>query len=352
MHQSEQRMSNRDRQNRNGFTLVELLVVIAIIGILIGMLLPAVQSVREAARRTSCLNNVRQLVLSALNYESAHMHLPSAYRLDDGATATGNGSWSVHAKLLPYCEQANAFRMVDFDLPWSDPVNVASEVPTTRIPMYQCASEVNDTVRLDTSTGAPKVYPQNYGFNFGSWLVYDPASGRKGDGLFYVNGEVGFGGVTDGSSNTLCVAEVKAFTPYIRNTQDPGTTPPNDPSFFAGYSGELKLGAGLHRNTGHTEWCDGRVHHSGVTTVFTPNTVVPYEHDGVAYDIDLNSEKEGNSTTKATYAAITSRSYHGGGLVNISMLDGSTRSISDSISVDVWRAMGTISGGEVFDADF
>jgi len=342
----------QDNIRKRGFTLVELLVVIAIIGILIAMLLPAVQSVREAARRTACLNNVRQLVLSALNYESAHMHLPSAYRLDEGATATGNGSWSVHAKLLPYCEQANAYRMVDFDLPWSDPVNVASGVPTTRIPMYQCPSEVNDTVRLDTSTGNPKVYPQNYGFNFGSWLVYDPATGRRGDGLFYVNGEVGFGNVKDGSSNTLCVAEVKAFTPYIRNTQDPGMTPPNDPGFFAGFSGQLKLGESLHKNTGHTEWCDGRVHHSGFTTVFTPNTVVPYELNGVTYDIDVNSEKEGNSTTKATYAAITARSYHGGGMVSTAALDGSTRSLSDTIGLDVWRAMGTINGGEVVDLNF
>lgn len=348
----EQTMRKQDARNRFGFTLVELLVVIAIIGILIAMLLPAVQSVREAARRTACMNNVRQLVLSALNYESAHQHLPSAYQLGDGTTATGNGSWSVHARLLPYCEQANAFRMVDFDLPWSDPVNVASGVPTTRVPMYQCPSEINDTVRVDTSTGEEKVYPQNFGFNFGSWLVYDPATGRRGDGLFYVNGEVGFGSVTDGSSNTLCVAEVKAFTPYIRNTQDPGTTAPNDPSFFADYSGELKLGNSLHRNTGHTEWCDGRVHHSGFTTVFTPNTVVPYVLDGVTYDIDVNSEKEGNSLTKPTYASITARSYHAGGLVNVAMLDGSTRSVSDSITLDVWRSVGTIDGGEVVGSDF
>lgn len=335
---------------RHGFTLVELLVVIAIIGILIGMLLPAVQMVREAARRTSCMNNVRQMVLAAHNFESAHQHLPPCYELAAGGTATGNGSWSIHAQLLPFCEQANAYDMIDFRQSWSDPVNVASGVPTLRVPMYMCPSETNDTVRI--KNGDPLVHPQNYGFNFGSWLVYDPANGRRGDGAFYVNAKVRFGSIRDGQSNTFCVAEVKAFTPYIRNTQDPGTMPPVDPSAFMAFSGQLKLGAGLHQNTGHTEWCDGRVHHSGVTTVFTPNTVVPYEHDGQTYDIDFNSEKEGNSTTKATYAAITSRSYHTGGLVSVGLMDGSTRTVSDTIDLSVWRALGTIDGGEVIASEF
>ncbi|MEM7785483.1 MAG: DUF1559 domain-containing protein [Planctomycetota bacterium] len=332
-------------QKTNGFTLVELLVVIAIIGILVGMLLPAVQSVREAARRTACLNNVRQMILSAHNYEAAQGKLPPSYELATGGTATGNGSWSIHAQLLPYCDQANAYDLIEFDLPWSDPVNVATGVPTLRVPMYQCPNEINDTVRI--KNGQPFVYPHNYGFNFGSWLVYDPIERDPGDGLFYVNGKVRFGSVRDGQSNTLCVAEVKAFQPYIRNTQDPGPVPPTDPNAFASYSGEIKLGGSLHKNTGHTEWCDGRVHHSGITTVFTPNTVVPYEFNGETYDIDVNSEKEGNSTTKATYAAITSRSYHAGGVVMIGMLDGSARSLSDRIELDIWRAIGTIAGREV-----
>ncbi|MFK7767107.1 MAG: DUF1559 domain-containing protein [Mariniblastus sp.] len=332
---------------RVAFTLVELLVAIAIIGILIGMLLPAVQMVREAARRSSCMNNVRQLVLSAHNYESALKHFPPSYQLDDGATATTNGSWSIHSHLLPFCEQANAYKMIEFGSAWSDSVNVATGVPTMRVPMFMCPSEINDTVRLDTSTGAAKVHPHNYGFNFGSWLVYDPVTHVPGDGMFYVNGEVPFGAIKDGTSNTLAVAEVKTFTPYIRNTQDPGPIPPTSSDAFMGYGGQLKLGPSLHQNTGHTEWCDGRVHHSGFTTVFTPNTFVQYESGGETYDIDVNSEKEGNSTSKRTYAAITSRSYHTGGIVSIGMMDGSTRTVTGSIDLSVWRSLGTIAGGEV-----
>ena len=343
---------NRHKKLRRGFTLVELLVVIAIIGILIGMLLPAVQTVREAARRTSCLNNIRQILLATHNYESSFGSLPISYELDAGGTTTGNGSWSIHAQLLPFCEQASTFNFIDFDSPWSATGNTLTGVPTTRIGMYQCASEANDTVRLDNNTGQPKVYPQNYGFNFGSWLVYDPATGERGDGLFYVNGEVKFSDVQDGQSNTLCLAEVKAFTPYIRNTQDPGPVAPSDPEAFVGFTGEIKLGDSLHKNTGHTEWCDGRVHHSGFTTVFTPNTVVSYEYENLPYDIDFNSEKEGNSTTKATYAAITSRSYHAGDVVNTASLDGSTKSIAGNVDLTTWRRLGTIAGGELIISEF
>ena len=94
------------------------------------------------------------------------------------------------------------------------------------------------------------------------------------------------------------------------------------------------------------QWPDGRVHHSGITTVFTPNTVVPYEVDGATYDIDFNSVQEGHSATQPTYAAITARSYHPG-LVHTAWMDGSVRSVVDSVEPRIWRAWSTRAGGEI-----
>ncbi len=217
--------------------------------------------------------------------------------------------------------------------------------------IYICPSEINDTVRIDLSNGQPKVYPQNYGFNFGTWLVYDPVTAKPGEGPFYVNSRLRMASISDGTSNTMCTSEVKAFTSYIRNTSDPGPIPPTSVDAFLDYTGQLKLGPNLHQNTGHTEWCDGRVHHSGITTVYTPNTVVNYQHDGRMYDIDFNSVQEGQRNDQSTYAAITARSYHSGGLVNTVFMDGSTDSIAETIDLNVWRALGTIAGGEISSAD-
>lgn len=330
---------------RKAFTLVELLVVIAIIGVLVGLLLPAVQAAREAARRNSCVNNLKQMTLALTNHESIAGHYPASFKLDPGTSlATNNGSWSIQARLLPFLEQGSAFATIDFDLPWDDPANRASGVPTLRVPTYNCPSEVNDQVRI--KNGEPFVYPHTYGGNFGRWLVFDPQdSSREGDGVFYVNAEVRTAQVTDGLSNTLAFAEVKAFTPYIRNTPDPGPAIPDEPNQLP-MSGEMKLGAETNNNTGHTEWPDGRVHHSGFTTVFTPNTFVRFEKDGLEYDIDVNSRKEGDNATDATYAAITSRSYHPGG-VNVSRLDGSVDFISDDVAIAVWRSYSTRAGNEV-----
>lgn len=352
------------RPPRAAFTLVELLVVIAIIGTLIGLLLPAVQSAREAARRTSCQSNIRQHALAVHNYESARRFFPPSMLHTPGTTfVSNNGSWSIHGRILPYIEEGAAAVKVNLELAWDDGFTTGTPDPTknwatvrdAKIQIFACPSEKNQMAR--TKSSVTYVYPFNYGFNFGTWFVYDGATGGGGNGSFHPNSKFKAGMFSDGLSKTLCVAEVKAFTPYVRNTSDPGsiypaTTPPDAPSVISGLAsgGDAKLGATTNDCTGHTEWPDGRVHHAGFTTVFTPNTKVPHTVGGIEYDIDYNSRQEGSSTTVKTFAAITSRSHHNG-LVGVAMMDGSVRTIGDDVDRTVWRALSTRSGGEAVALD-
>jgi prepilin-type N-terminal cleavage/methylation domain-containing protein len=121
---------------RRGFTLIELLVVIAIIAILIGLLLPAVQKVREAASRLRCQNNLKQIGLALHNYESSNGRFPPAGVYPVAATA--GDAWSVQAQILPYIEQANLYQLVNF----SAAANTQDAVTRQRIPIYVCPSEV------------------------------------------------------------------------------------------------------------------------------------------------------------------------------------------------------------------
>lgn len=331
---------------RSAFTLVELLVVIAIIGVLVALLFPAIQAAREAARRMSCQSNLRQIVLAAHNYEDTIGLLPPSFCIQPGTVLSGNnGSWSAQARILPYMEQGNAYEKVQLDVAWDNVANFSTGVPTMRVPIYRCPSEAKNFLRVKAD-GSPYTAPINYGFNFGTWFIHDPATSRGGDGALYVNSALTLASFADGTSNTLAVSEVKAFTPYIRNTADPGPGAPTSPTAFAGMTGQLKLGPNPNDCTGHTEWCDGRVHHSGFTTAFAPNTRVPFASGGIEYDIDFNSRQEGQSATQPTYAAITSRSYHSSGIVNAALMDGSVRVVRREVSLSVWRALGTREGGE------
>ncbi|MBI2826361.1 MAG: DUF1559 domain-containing protein [Planctomycetia bacterium] len=333
----------------NGFTLVELLVVIAIIGVLIALLLPAVQAAREAARRAQCKNNLRQFGLALHNYQTTSNVFPMSYTAERGVTTTVGGQWSVRARVLPFVEAANLGDLINWNVAYSKQINVA----TTRVPTFLCPSETNDVVRVNLTTGVPRDYPANYAANFGTWKVYDPNNGSGGDGAFHPNSAYTPAHFTDGLSNTLAAAEVKAYTPYIRNvTSDPGPAIPIATNFAAGLTGDgCCIGPDVQQNTGHTEWADGLCQQSGFTTTFTPNTRVPYAVNGDAYDIDFVSWREATHLTRVTYAAITARSYHSGG-TNVLMMDGSVQAMHDTIDLIVWRALGTRTGGEVASAGF
>lgn len=323
-------------RRRPGFTLIELLVVIGIIAILVALLLPAVQHAREVARRTSCRNNLKQIGIAIHNYESTYGMFPPSFTA--GEDAEQRGSWSVHGRILPFIEQGNAARRVRLDVDWHEQVDTG--VPGMRLPTYLCASDpFVDRVR--TRNGRRYVHPQSYGFNMGHWLVFNPNTGESGSGAFLVNSPTETSSFVDGLSNTLAAAEVKGYTPYIRNTdQDPDPQAPTSPDFVSNFTGDEKFGPGPWDSTGHTVWCDGRVHHAGVTTTFTPNTRVSLVRNGVEYDVDFTSQQEGRSFTRSTYAAVTSRSYHPDG-VNVMLMDGSVRTVNNDIDHGLWKALGT-----------
>ncbi len=318
------------QSRRSGFTLIELLVVIAIIAVLIALLLPAVQQAREAARRTQCKNNLKQIGLALHNYHDAFRMLPPSICL----TLNGQpyGQWGAQIRLLPYLEQAALTSQINYSLPYDKQPNLIK----VRVPTYLCPSEVND--RGSVGDGLDQ-YPLNYVANQGTWLVFDPTTGTGGSGAFAPNARFGFQSFIDGTSNTLAFSEVKAFQPLLKFGGSPTAGLPTVAT-VGGWTGTFEP------DHGHTEWVEGRVHQTGFTTLFTPNTKVAHTESGTVYDIDYTSEEEGDSNTIPTYAAVTSRSYHVGTVTSL-LVDGSVRSISSSIDQGVWRALGTRNGGEV-----
>ena len=327
----------RRSRSKPAFSLVELLVVIAIIGVLVALVLPAVQAAREAARRSSCGNNLRQLGLGLQNFEANTRTFPASLR---PAVVTASGQfdgWSAQAQVLPYLEQASLFDKIDFSLSYTAQ---SWPIAPTKISTYLCPSEPKKKQRYSTTTGQPEHYPLNYAANLGTWFVYSPADRTGGHGAFRPIDPLRAANFTDGLSNTLAFAECKAYNPYFRNAGNSSLMQPlpSAPGQLCTLGGDFKV------DSGHTEWVDGRAHQTGFTTVFRPNTKAVCNVGG-EFDSDWNNMQEGKSNTAPTFAAVTSRSYHAGGVLT-AMAAGSVHFVADTIELDVWRNLSTRDGGE------
>jgi prepilin-type N-terminal cleavage/methylation domain-containing protein/prepilin-type processing-associated H-X9-DG protein len=335
-----------------GFTLIELLVVITIIAVLIALLLPAVQAAREAARRMQCTNNLKQLGLAVHNYESSNGVLPPQQIVGyTGTTPTFKSQWGATSRLAPFLELGPLYNSINYSLKTSDRDN--STVVSMSIKTLICPSEINPQPFTSTSsTGVISTYAiSNYGWCVGDWYTFGGLGGVPNRSAFATNQSKTFAGFADGTSQTLLGAEVKAYQTAYHNC--PGSVPSSlaSPTALPDPATVLSVVAGAASQcgtptTGHTKWCHGDTFNDAFTTALTPNTRSPSGTPSLDSDLVSVDEDDGGPT----YSAVTSRSYHPGG-VNVVFGDGSVRFIKNSINWQTWRALGTVAGGEVVSSD-
>ncbi|MFO0811080.1 MAG: DUF1559 domain-containing protein [Gemmataceae bacterium] len=358
---------------RVGFTLIELLVVIAIIAVLIGLLLPAVQKVREAAARAKCQNNMKQIGLACHNYESTNGYLPAG---QGDPPVNGGDAPSLLAVILSYMEQANLYNQ--FDLTSNVNNSVSNwNARTQEVPSYICPSDPQvgylDPLRLSTPpTGITSngiTGRSNYLGNIGT-----TAETRSSDlnrvGIFnftIIGGKtrrIRITDVADGTSNTGMISETKRSTVgggcgpvgntdyynadniYLLPATDDGwsvTTPMVGSQITVTDPGAVIVGSTYHCNAwnyGPTNRITyrGCEYYRGLPEMTIYTHTVPPNYKG--YDC--------GELTSFTAAHVAARSYHSGG-VNLCLSDGSVRFIRDSIAFATWQAMGTRSAGDLLD---
>jgi prepilin-type N-terminal cleavage/methylation domain-containing protein/prepilin-type processing-associated H-X9-DG protein len=339
-------------KQQHGFTLIELLVVIAIVAVLIALLLPAVQAAREAARRMQCTHNLKQIGLALHNYTTSVGVLPMTMSLSGtGNTVFYDTGWSVQARILPYLEGNPLFNAANLGVFKEDPAN--STVIMLTVNTFLCPSEVRPQPSQH-DYGVSGVV--NYGMSGGDWFVWGGFNGPQNRTAFGPNRSRRLAEIADGLSQTLYAAEVKAYqsSSNCHFTTLPSVNDPNHiPSPYANpFSVAPEYDNGLCATENqfefHTEWSDGHVHAAGFTTAWPPNTAIIGRSFYPGMDLDLNGKNEENGGP--TFSAINARSHHPGG-VNVLLGDGSVRFAKSTTDGMVWRALGTVAGGEVMSAD-
>lgn len=307
---------------RRGFTLVELLVVIAIIGVLISLLLPAIQAAREAARRTQCESNVKQLVLGLQNYHGAHGAFPPAHVESgvDGPSFRHQFGWL--ALMLPFVEEQNTYDLIDFAA--VDPALSASQNPAfyaaggTNVAVYICPSDpVN---RVD-----PNWAPANYVANQGPLCE---CRGPSCTGMFGHGTAVRISQVTDGTAKTIAVGET------LKGDLNPNTLPDNYIATSSANASDIASCQSFPPNASDrsTVWLGGHPHQNMFSTARPPN------------DASVDCRAPNNGCTN--FAA---RGNHASG-VNVGFVDGSVHFLSNTIGVTVIQALGTRNQGEIVPA--
>jgi prepilin-type N-terminal cleavage/methylation domain-containing protein/prepilin-type processing-associated H-X9-DG protein len=313
------------RHRRQGFTLIELLVVIAIIGVLIALLLPAVQAAREAARRAQCVNNLKQIGIGLHNYHDSRGALPGAYLVYPTT------EFSALSQILGYMEQGNLYNSLNFSLPYSDPTN--STILTTTVSNFLCPSDFPNPI---PARGAAT----NYMADMGSWIVWQaptgPNVGLPGpNGTFFGNSSTRFADITDGLSNTGMFSER-----VLADGSNAIVSPQSDVFFSAGSPTTIPDAV---------QQCQA-IDVNNLSNQFPLFMGAPWTNGQHIFLHVTPPNSRSCGFFVFLRAIMPPSSRHPGG-VNLLLGDGSVRFIKDTVNVNAWRALGTISGGEVISAD-